>query len=164
MARRRFSVFNLAFLDVMSCGLGAVVLFYMIINAQVAVRAKDMNVELLAEKDLRRNMPRFSLENYSKNLELLGPFAAMADELGCTPGQLALAWLLNVDDNIVAIPGTTNPGHLAENFHATGIELDPADLARLDELINRHNVSGDRYVPATQAEIDTEQFPGARHS
>ena len=49
MARRRFNVFNLAFLDVMSCGLGAVVLFYMIINAQVAVRAKDMNIELLAE-------------------------------------------------------------------------------------------------------------------
>jgi hypothetical protein len=49
MARRRFNVFNLAFLDVMSCGLGAVVLFYMIINAQVAVRAKDLNVELLAE-------------------------------------------------------------------------------------------------------------------
>jgi len=117
------------------------------------------DVSTLQEKDFRRNMPRFYPENYMKNLALLDAFAALANELGCSMSQLALAWLLNIDDNIVPIPGTTDTGHLAENLGAMSIGLDEAAVQAAGRLINRTNVTGDRYVPATQAEIDTEEFP-----
>jgi len=116
------------------------------------------DVATLHEKDLRRNMPRFYPENYAKNLELLDGFAALARKAGCTMGQLALAWLLHVDDAVVPIPGTTSSAHLAENLAAAGVALDSATVAAAGELINRHAVTGDRYVASTQAEIDTEQF------
>jgi aryl-alcohol dehydrogenase-like predicted oxidoreductase len=119
------------------------------------------DVSTLSEKDLRRNMPRFFPENYAKNLELLGEFTTLADKAGCTPAQLALAWLLAVDDNIVTIPGTTRSEHLVENFAAGEISLDEDMLESADRIINRHTVTGDRYNAKTQAEIDTEQFGGA---
>lgn len=116
------------------------------------------DVGTLEDKDLRRNMPRFYPENYSKNLELLGAFANLAVENNCTMGQLALAWLLNTDENIVPIPGTTNLTHLRENLAAADIEISAEVAAAADALVNRNNVTGARYIPKTQAEIDTEQF------
>ncbi len=116
------------------------------------------DVGTLQEKDLRRNMPRFFPQNYAQNLELLDAFADLAKDNGCSMGQLALAWLLHVDSNIVPIPGTTNQQHLRENLAAADLELDATAVAKADALINRHNVVGERYVATTQAEIDTEQF------
>jgi aryl-alcohol dehydrogenase-like predicted oxidoreductase len=111
-----------------------------------------------AEKDLRRNMPRFFPENFGRNLELLDAFGALADRAGCTMGQLALAWLLHVDDNVIPIPGTTNPAHLRENIGALNVSLDDDTVAAAGDIINQHTVSGERYIESTQAEIDTEQF------
>lgn len=119
---------------------------------------KLRDVGTLQEKDLRRNMPRFFPDNYAQNLKLLDAFADLAKNNGCSMGQLALAWLLNVDSNIVPIPGTTSPDHLRENLAAADLELDAAAIASADAMINRHNVVGDRYVATTQAEIDTEHF------
>lgn len=116
------------------------------------------DVTTLDGRDLRRNMPRFFPQNYAKNLLLLDAFAELANQCECTMGQLALAWLLHVDGNIVPIPGTTDLGHLAENFAAMSIRLDDNAVKAANELVNRGNVAGDRYVPATQAEIDTEVF------
>jgi len=116
------------------------------------------DVSTLAEKDLRRNMPRFFPENFARNIELLDAFSALAIEAGCSPAQLALAWLLAVDDNIVTIPGTTKSAHLAENFAAGNISLDDRTIGAASQIINRHTVAGDRYNATTQAEIDTEQF------
>jgi len=116
------------------------------------------DVSTLGEKDLRRNMPRFYPENFTKNLALLDDYVALADEAGCTPGQLALAWLLAQWDDIIPIPGTANPAHLEENFAAGEVTVDAALLERAGAIINRHTVSRDRYIPTTQAEIDTEQF------
>ena len=86
-------------------------------------------------------------------------YVALADEAGCTPGQLALAWLLEQGEDIIPIPGTANLAHLEENFTAGEVQVDAADLERAGALINRHTVTGDRYNPTTLAEIDTEQFP-----
>ncbi|MEW5879973.1 MAG: aldo/keto reductase [Pseudomonadota bacterium] len=110
------------------------------------------------EKDIRRQMPRFAPDNYAANLRLLDGFIALAREAGCTPAQLALAWLLARGDHVVPIPGTRSTAHLEENVAAAAVRL-PADLvARIDALINQQTVAGARYNAATQAEIDTEEF------
>ena len=109
-------------------------------------------------KDIRRGMPRFQSENYAANLRLLDGYGALAAEAGCTPAQLALAWLLAQGPHVVPIPGTTNAGHLAENLGAAEVVLAPALVDKLDALINRHTVVGPRYSANTQAEIDTEEF------
>jgi len=117
---------------------------------------RDMSA--MPDKDLRRNMPRFYPDNFARNLGLLDKFGALAAEQGCTMSQLALAWLLHVDDNIVPIPGTTDPGHLRENLRAVDVALDMDAISKAGSIINRHTVSGARYAATTQAEIDTEQF------
>lgn len=119
------------------------------------------DVSVLEDKDLRRNMPRFQPDNYARNLELLDGYAAVAKEVGCTMGQLALAWVLAQGDHVVAIPGTTNVDHLAENAGADAVSLGGDTIARLNALINQETVVGPRYSAATQAEIDTEEFPRA---
>ncbi len=111
-------------------------------------------------KDIRRQMPRFEAAAYAKNLTLFAAYEAIAQEVGCTPAQLALAWLLHKGELIVPIPGTKSIAHLQENFAACEIKLDTRVMARLDALINERTVQGGRYNTATQAEIDTETFAG----
>ena len=115
----------------------------------------------LDPKDLRRTMPRFEPAQYTANLALLPPYEALAREAGCTPAQLALAWLLARATHIVPIPGTTNPAHLRENLGAADLQLDPGLLARVDDLINQRTVSGARYSAQSQSEVDTEQYAAA---
>jgi aryl-alcohol dehydrogenase-like predicted oxidoreductase len=110
--------------------------------------------------DIRLAMPRFTADHWPRNLELLDGYRAIAAEAGCTMAQLALAWLLARDANIVPIPGTTKIEHLEEDAGAAAVRLTPAQADRLDALINRRTVSGDRYNEATQREIDTETFSG----
>ncbi len=109
-------------------------------------------------KDIRRGMPRFQADNFALNLKLLDGYARLAEEAGCTPAQLALAWLLAQGEHIVPIPGTTKPAHLEENLGAASVSIDAGLIARLDALINRRTVTGARYNAGTQAEIDTEEF------
>jgi aryl-alcohol dehydrogenase-like predicted oxidoreductase len=121
---------------------------------------KLRDVSSLDAKDIRRGMPRFQPDTYAANIRLLDSgYAALAVEAGCTPAQLALGWLLAKAPYIVPIPGTTKPAHLAENVAAADVELSADVLARVDALINRHTVVGPRYSAATQAEIDSEEFP-----
>jgi aryl-alcohol dehydrogenase-like predicted oxidoreductase len=112
----------------------------------------------LAEKDLRRTMPRFNAENWPKNLALVDAFNALAAREGVTPAQLSLGWVLAQGEHIVAIPGTASRDHLAENIARTDWAMSPALAAELDALINRHTVAGPRYGAAMQATIDTEEF------
>lgn len=115
----------------------------------------------LLPKDIRRDMPRFTEPHFSANARLLIPLRALASEAGCTPAQLALAWLLHKAPHVIPIPGTTSIGHLEQNLGAQQVRLDGALVARLEALINSATVSGARYNAATQAEIDTEEFqPG----
>ena len=111
-----------------------------------------------AEKDIRRGMPRFQEPHFSKNVTLLFGFKRIATVVGCTPAQLALAWVLRAAPFIHAIPGTTSARHLDEDVRAAKIMLTPDVVDELDALINDSTVSGPRYSAATQAEIDTEQF------
>jgi aryl-alcohol dehydrogenase-like predicted oxidoreductase len=103
-------------------------------------------------------MPRFTPENYAANLKLLPPYKALAVEAGCTPAQLALAWLLHKAPHIVPIPGTTNTNHLREDIGAAHVKLDAALLGRLEALINRETVVGNRYSDQSRREVDTEEF------
>ena len=116
------------------------------------------DVTTLDAKDLRRSMPRFEPSNYAANLQRLAGFEALAAERGCTPAQLALAWVLTRGEHVVAIPGTTKIAHLRDNAGAADVELDAATMARLDMLINRHTIVGNRYDAAAQAGVDTEEF------
>lgn len=112
----------------------------------------------LAEKDIRRSMPRFQAANYNSNMALYETFASLADEAGCTPAQLALAWVLAQGDFVIPIPGTRSSAHLTENTEAANIHLSEDVLERAGALINQQSVSGARYPAATQSEIDTEEF------
>ncbi len=116
----------------------------------------------LEAKDIRRQMPRFEAENYARNLDLLLEYRRIAAEAGCTPAQLALAWLLAKGEHVLPLFGTRSPAHLDENAGAADVRLDAGLVARLDALINAQTVSGPRYNTATQAEIDTEVFPAER--
>jgi aryl-alcohol dehydrogenase-like predicted oxidoreductase len=112
----------------------------------------------LDAKDLRRGMPRFAPETYPQNLALLSAYEALAAEAGCTPAQLALAWLLTRGEHVIPIPGTTSVEHLRENMGALAVKLTPDLLARVGAAINQQTVVGNRYAPGSQAEVDTETF------
>jgi aryl-alcohol dehydrogenase-like predicted oxidoreductase len=109
-------------------------------------------------KDIRRTMPRFAPEAYAANLRLLDGVQAVAHEAGCTVAQLALAWLLARGEHIVPIPGTTSVAHLDENLGACGVTLSPAQMARLDAIVNPRTVVGGRYNAQAESEVDTEVF------
>ena len=119
---------------------------------------KLVDTSRLAANDMRRTMPRFDVMNYSANLRLLDRFVPLVEEAGCTPAQLALAWLLHRAPHIIAIPGTTNLAHLHENMGALNVPMGPDMMAKLDRLFEPDAVSGPRYNAKTQAEIDTENF------
>ena len=112
----------------------------------------------LVQGDIRRGMPRFQQANFAANLALVDALADLAARAGCTPGQLALAWLLAQGEDIVPIPGTTRVAHLDANVAAAGASPDSALLEEAGRLVGQHSVSGGRYPDATQAEIDTERF------
>ncbi|WP_417672305.1 aldo/keto reductase [Roseibium sp.] len=108
--------------------------------------------------DMRKVMPRFAPENYAQNLKLLAGYNAIAEEVGCSPAELALAWVLSRGEHVVAIPGTTSLDHLVENARGADVEITPEIAARLDEVINHARVVGHRYSKGQQADIDTEEF------
>lgn len=118
----------------------------------------DIDPENLAEKDIRRGMPRFQSPHFSANSRWLPDFRAIADDAGCTAAQLALAWILQRGEHIHVIPGTTSVEHLEENYDAINVDLSAGVIRQAEELVNQQTVSGPRYPVATQAEIDTEEF------
>lgn len=116
------------------------------------------DVGTLDAKDIRRSMPRFDAANHAANLRLLPGYKALAAEAGCTPAQLALAWLLHKAPHIIPIPGTTSVEHLTEDLAAADVKLDAGLLARVQVLINQHTVAGNRYSAQSQSEVDTETY------
>jgi len=97
----------------------------------------------LDRNDFRSGNPRFSEENFDQNLRIVGEVRAVASDLGATPGQVALAWLLAQSDHIAPIPGTKRVARLEENTAADGITLSPQQLERLDAIAP---AAGDRYA------------------
>ncbi len=104
-------------------------------------------IEDLPESDTRSGrFPRFSEENFQKNVELADRIRDIADEKGATPGQLALAWLLHQGEDIVPIPGTKRRERLEENAGAVDVKLTDEDLRRIEEAMPKGSVAGDRYA------------------
>jgi aryl-alcohol dehydrogenase-like predicted oxidoreductase len=116
------------------------------------------DVSALSPKDIRRTMPRFEPATYARNLELLTPYRALAQQVGCTPSQLALAWLLHKAPHIIPIPGSQRLDHIVENAVADSVSLSASVMAALDALINQSNVVGARYDAQATGEVDTEAF------
>ncbi|HLM40879.1 MAG TPA: aldo/keto reductase [Microvirga sp.] len=101
--------------------------------------------------DFRRGSPRFQGENFQRNLDLVREIETIAGEKGCTPAQLALAWVLAQGDSIVPIPGTKRRRYLEENLGALEVKLTPEDLERIDRIIPPGAAAGARYAaPAMQ--------------
>ena len=98
--------------------------------------------------DMRKNFPRFQAENFDRNQQLLDGLKAIAAEVGATPGQVSLAWLLAKGDHVVPIPGTKRVSRIEENAGAGDLVLDPGHVAKLDELFDPANVAGERYPEA----------------
>jgi aryl-alcohol dehydrogenase-like predicted oxidoreductase len=110
--------------------------------------------EDLPPDDYRRHHPRFQGENFQKNLDLVRKLEEIAREKGCTPAQLALAWVLARGPDIVPIPGTKRRERLEENARAVDIRLTPDDLARLDAVAPKGVAAGERYPPAAMARVN----------
>ncbi len=117
-----------------------------------------LDLDALPAKDIRRGMPRFAPDNYAANRLLLPAYRQLAREAGCTPAQLALAWLLHRAPHIIPIPGTTSLQHLHEDIGAAQVQLSLDTVAAVQALINQDTVTGARYNAQSSGEVDTETF------
>ncbi len=108
--------------------------------------------EDLAPNDSRRHMPRFQGENFEQNLNLVAKIKEIANRKGCTPAQLALAWLLAQGEDIIPIPGTKRRERLEENLRALEVELNDDDLRRIEESAPPGVATGTRYPRAGNAD------------
>ncbi|RXR06117.1 aldo/keto reductase [Pseudoxanthomonas composti] len=112
------------------------------------------SVEDFDQDDYRRNSPRFQGENFAANLALVDKVNALAADKGCTPGQLALAWVLAQGDDLVPVPGTKRLKYLEENLGALDLVLDQADLAAIDAVFPRDAVAGTRYPASMMSTLN----------
>jgi aryl-alcohol dehydrogenase-like predicted oxidoreductase len=111
--------------------------------------------DLSGEGDERlARFPRFQGENFEKNMELVYKLKAVSERMGCTPGQLALAWVLAQGDDMVPIPGTTRINHLEENAASMDLALTEDTLKELEDIFPPGAASGDRYYDHGMRMID----------
>lgn len=106
------------------------------------------------EGDMRRGLPRFQGENFQKNIELVRSVEEMAAEKGCSPAQLALAWVMAQGEGVVPIPGTKRRRYLEENAGALEVTLDADDLRKLDEAMPQGAAAGARYAEAMMRTVN----------
>ncbi|CAM8921115.1 unnamed protein product [Rhodiola kirilowii] len=117
-------------------------------------------VESLTEDDFRKNLPRFQLENLKHNQTIFERVSEMAAKKGCTPSQLALAWVHHQGPDVCPIPGTTKIENLESNIGAISVSLTAEEMTELEALVLADNVKGDRYFTglATWKTADTPPF------
>jgi aryl-alcohol dehydrogenase-like predicted oxidoreductase len=108
----------------------------------------------MAEKDRRRDHPRFQGDNLKHNVAVIAPIEALAKAKGCTPAQIALAWVLAQGDDILPIPGSKRVEHLNLNIAATDIELTADELQELHDSIPPDFTAGSRYPDAQMWTVD----------
>jgi len=97
------------------------------------------------ENDFRRHLPRFSKENFPKNLQLVETFKKLAQRKGCTTGQLTLAWILAQSEQFIVIPGTTKVKNLEENVGAANVKLTQEEIQQIRTACQNADIAGDRY-------------------
>ncbi len=110
--------------------------------------------EQFAPDDFRRKSPRFQGANFNKNLELVTKVKQIAEHKGCTPGQLALAWVLAQGEDIVPIPGTKHRRYLEENLKALEVRLSPEDLREIEAIFPYGAAAGERYAEAAMKSLN----------
>ena len=109
--------------------------------------------------DFRRMLPRFSKENFPKNLELVETLAAIAMRKNCTVGQLTLAWILAQGDDFILIPGTTKVKNLEENVGAVKVKLSKDEVQEIRSACEKANVAGERYPEGFSASVFGDSAP-----
>lgn len=102
--------------------------------------------EQLADNDFRKHLPRFQKENLEHNKKLFDRVNEIAAKKGCTPSQLALAWVHHQGDDVCPIPGTTKIANLNQNMGALSVKLTPEEMAELEFIASADGVKGDRYM------------------
>ena len=107
-----------------------------------------------AGDDFRGRTPRFQGENLTHNLELVARLSVVAERKGCTPAQLALAWVLAQGEDLVPIPGTKRRRFLEENVAALSVELTPEDVAAIEAIAPPGAAAGDRYTAEQMARVN----------
>ncbi|MES2096672.1 MAG: aldo/keto reductase [Pseudomonadota bacterium] len=135
-------------------GIGFVA-FSPVARGMLATAVRD---DAFDKHDIRLTMPRFTGDNLAHNLTVVARFEALAAQAGCTPAQLALAWVLAQGDDIVPIPGTRSIAHLEEDVAAATISVG-ADVLEEAARIFDGTVRGARYAAFAQASVDTELLP-----
>lgn len=125
----------------------------------LSARFRDAeSLKLLHDTDMRHKNPRFQGDALVRNIALLRPMIDIAQQAGCTPSQLALAWCLAQGSHVIPIPGTTDLAHLQEDIEAARLAIDPQWIAAVGRLIHQDSVVGHRYDAPGQASVDTEVF------
>lgn len=114
------------------------------------------SVDDFEETDGRRQLPRFSAENFSKNLDLVKIFEDLAARKGCTPAQAVLAWIMAQGKDFIPIPGTKNIRYLEQNLGAANVQISPDENKNIrDAIVAMGGVSGERTVDTSAAFADT---------
>lgn len=115
---------------------------------------KITSPDQFAEDDFRRQSPRFSGDNFARNLAVVERVRQLAEAKGVTPSQLALAWVLAQGDDLVPIPGTKRRSYLEENAASLDVDLTPDDLASIEAVAPKGVAHGERYSPAGMATLN----------
>ncbi|AUD04734.1 aldo/keto reductase [Spirosoma pollinicola] len=113
-----------------------------------------LNVSELPDSDFRKTLPRYQKEHEENNKSLAQGFADMAEAKGCTPAQLALAWVLAQGENVIPIPGTKQRKYLLDNAGAVDIQLNTQDLATIETVLATFPNTGDRYNESNYKFVD----------
>jgi aryl-alcohol dehydrogenase-like predicted oxidoreductase len=113
--------------------------------------------EPAGKDDIRARLPRFTGTNYEHNRQLIGGLAGLAAEMGATPAQLAIAWVLSKGSDIVPVIGARTRAQLADSLRALDLTLSPGDIARLEETCDAARVAGTRYDNAQMKMLDSER-------
>ncbi|KAH9327004.1 hypothetical protein KI387_007182 [Taxus chinensis] len=116
-------------------------------------------VESLGENDYRKNMPRLTGDNLQRNEDTFEKLCAIAASKGCTPGQLALAWVQHQGNDVAPIPGTTKVKNLEENIGALSVKLTAEDIKNIETTVSSSGVFGDRYADMSFTTINIETPP-----
>lgn len=115
-----------------------------------------LNLAALPEDDFRKKLPRYQEEHLQNNEGLAASFAHLAKGIGCTPAQLALAWVLAQGDHIIPIPGTKKRKNLADNAGAVDVQLSAEHLQQVEDLLGRFPNTGNRYDEASWKMVDKD--------
>jgi len=113
-----------------------------------------LNIKELQDNDFRKNLPRYQQQYQQNNEQLTQAFAALAQQLLCSPAQLALAWILAQGENIIPIPGTKKRDKLADNAGSVDVVLSAENLTAIENLLAKYPNTGPRYDEAGYNLVD----------